>query len=348
MAADDLNQAIQLIQAGQPAQAQPLLEAILQDNPKDLAAWSWYVKSCTTTKTRREALEVCLKFNPGNPEVSAAIQKLQAKLAAAQPAQAPVSAFHETDSATPSALTPYAAATVTAPLAAGAARPADDDTRQGGLDENPGRPFIWYDVWFKALTQANVGTYDALLRDPLASPGRAYWWIFMGGLVTGLVSLIGLTLTGQLSQLSKVQGAGNFATLFAVFVVVSVPLGAGLSVLGLMFSAAIYNLLAQMFGGTGNFSRTVYLMGAYTAPFSIAIGIISLIPLVNCLTIPLSFYSFLLIVVTIQASQRLNGGRATIVALLPSLLILLLGCIGLVLAWPAIQAGLSSLSHYQR
>src|SRR5687767_10119256 len=88
MSIDDLNRAIQLIQQGQPQQAQPILQALIKANQQDLAAWSWYVKSFQTPEQRLKALELCLKFNPGNPQILEAIQKLQAKLSIAQPTPA--------------------------------------------------------------------------------------------------------------------------------------------------------------------------------------------------------------------------------------------------------------------
>ena len=220
---------------------------------------------------------------------------------------------------------PYAALAVPATVSETIA--ASEPAEFTGLDESIGRPFIWYDVWLKALTHPNVDTYTALLRDPLASPGRAYWWVFLAGIVTGLVSLANPSVIQFLNNFEQARGGANFSTLMAIGLVVFVPVGAVFSVLGLMLGAGIYNLLANLLGGSGNFSRTVYLMGAYTAPFSIVIGILSIIPLVNCLAIPLGFYSFWLNVTSIQVAHRLNGGRATIVVMIPALLVLLVLCV---------------------
>src|SRR5689334_3426848 len=199
MSSDDLDQAIQLIQQGQPAQAQPILQALIKANQQDLAAWSWYVKSCQTSEQRLKALELCLKFNPGNPQILEAIQKLQAKLSIAQPTPAFTSlAAVETPYSSQDNINPYAAVSAAIPSTAGGIDSMEAPREFKGLDESPGRPFMWHEVWVAALTQGNVNSYTALLRDPLASPGRVYWWIFMTGMVTGLISILFLAINPAL------------------------------------------------------------------------------------------------------------------------------------------------------
>jgi hypothetical protein len=344
MPSDDLNEAIQLIQQGQPAQAQPILQALIKANPQDLGAWSWYVKSCPTPEQRLKALEMCLKFNPGNADVLDAIRKVQAKLSVTAPPPAFTStpaAFGQ--SAASADMNAYAAVAAAIPSTASTIESAEPAREFTGLDETPGRPFLWYDVWRRALTQANVDSYTALLRDPLASPGRAYWWVFMSGLITGLVSLLNPSVMVALNQFEQLEGAANFGTLVAIALLVLVPVSAVFSVLGLVVGAAIYNLLAKLFGGSGNFSRTVYLLGAYTAPLSIVTGIVSIIPFVNCLAIILGFYSFWLSITSIQAAHRLIGGRAFMVLLIPTLIIFMLICITLAIGGQAMIEALEAL-----
>ena len=367
MPTDELNEAIQLIEQGQHERAQPIIQALIQANPQDLVAWSWYVKSCRTPEKRLKALEICLGFNPDNPQILEAIEKMREKLSAQQPAirssSRPVPSIgsstydaaysipiaHELQVGPPQHLRnaePYAYAAF-ATQAAVSQTALSAPAEFTGLDETLGRPFIWYDVWFKALTQANVDSYTALLRDPLANPGRAYWWVFLAALVTGLVSLLNPSIMQISNLLEKEQGGENFTAMMAVGLVVLVPVGAGFSVLGLILGAAIYNFLAKSFGGSGNFSRTVYLMGAYTAPFSIITGILSIIPLVNCLTIFMGFYSFWLSITSIQAAHRLNGGRASIVVLIPGLVIFMFSCIALMVGWSALMDILKTIPSSQ-
>ena len=86
MEADDITRVKELLEGGYVDAAQHTLENILQANPKDLQAWSIYVKSWKTFNKRIKALEICLKYNPGNPEVQRALDSMKSKAqAAAQP-----------------------------------------------------------------------------------------------------------------------------------------------------------------------------------------------------------------------------------------------------------------------
>ncbi len=70
----DLNNAVQLIRQGQNTEAQQLLQTIIKAEPKNIQAWFWYVETCTTTEKRIQTLEMCLKMNPGNAQVTQALQ----------------------------------------------------------------------------------------------------------------------------------------------------------------------------------------------------------------------------------------------------------------------------------
>jgi len=326
---NDLDKAIELVQQHEDEKAQSILQGLIRSNPQDLVAWSWYVKSCRTPEKRLEALKVCVKFNPDNMQVLQAIQKLEEKVVIEQPSAFPSSSEPSTPEQTPEAYpyTAFAVQTTDTQTTDTQTEVASNSDKLAGLDESSGRPFIWYEVWFRALTQANVDSYTALLRDPLANPGRAYWWVLLAGVVAGLISLANPNIIQALNELDRTQQGVQEGIFLAVFMLVFVLLSALFSIPSLMIGAAIYNLIAKSFGGSGNFSRTVYLMGAYSAPFSVLITILSIIPLVNCLTIPLSFYGFWLGVTSIQAAHRLNGGRATIVIIVPTLLVLLILCV---------------------
>lgn len=322
---DELNQAIQLIEQGQDEQAQSILEALITANQQDLVAWSWYVKSCRTPEKRLDALKVCLHFNPDNPQILEAIRKLQEKLST--PPKPPLDfAAAPSNFTTAPEPSPYYAA-VNAPEAVSRNETTRKPDKFTGLDEVTGHPYAWYEVWWQALTKPNVDYYTALLQDPLAGLGRAYWWGFMAALITGLISLANPSIIKTLDEIAGSRGGTNTSMWVAVILVVTIPIGAVLSVLALMLMTVLYNLLAKVFGGTGNFSRTFYLTTAFYTPFSIVSGILSIIPIINCLTIILSFYGFRLHVAAIQAAHRLNGARATLVVILPAIAFLLIFCI---------------------
>lgn len=75
----NLNEAVQLIRQGRKDEARRILEPILKANPQDIQAWFWLVETCSTPEQRIKTLEVCLKLNPGNPQVLRALRALQAR-----------------------------------------------------------------------------------------------------------------------------------------------------------------------------------------------------------------------------------------------------------------------------
>jgi hypothetical protein len=356
MPSDELNRAIQLIQAGQNEQAQVILQGLIRTNQQDLEAWSWYVRSCPTPEKRLNALELCLRFNPGNPQIMEGIQKMREKVAAQQPPPIPFepapvrSAFKSTLSPYDFDEIPEAFEEVRAPAPA-----PFQDSSQGfyaekipppkiekfasgpvnlDIDETPGRPLPWYEVWWIAVTQATLAGYTTLLRDPLLSVWRASWWIFLSSLVTSMVFIAIEMSDPELgSVLKTILDVGDMGTVNMARVVIVIGLSlmsAILSIFGLMLNAWFYSLLARAFGGTGTFSRTFYLKAAHTAPLSL-LSFVGYVPCIGfILSLLLGVYILRLDILSIQAAHRLNGGRSTIVVLLPTLLILLIACVGFI------------------
>ncbi len=76
----DMQQAIDLIKQGRKREAQPILEAHIHSNPHDIKSWFWYVETLDSMEKRVQLLEVCLKQNPGNPQVIKALGMLRDKL----------------------------------------------------------------------------------------------------------------------------------------------------------------------------------------------------------------------------------------------------------------------------
>ena len=72
----DIQQAIDLIKQGRKKDAQPILETHIRANPHDIKSWFWYVETLDSAEKRIQLLEVCLKQNPGNPQVTNALKML--------------------------------------------------------------------------------------------------------------------------------------------------------------------------------------------------------------------------------------------------------------------------------
>lgn len=81
----NLTDAIQLIRQGRKEDGRRLLEAVLRLDPQDIQAWFWYVETLPGLENRIQALNACLKMNPGNPQVQQALQTLQRQVGQASP-----------------------------------------------------------------------------------------------------------------------------------------------------------------------------------------------------------------------------------------------------------------------
>ena len=63
MTADDvLARAIELIRAGNKAEARQLLEPYIQANPQHVAAWLWEARAHCSNESRIQVLEQCHDF----------------------------------------------------------------------------------------------------------------------------------------------------------------------------------------------------------------------------------------------------------------------------------------------
>jgi hypothetical protein len=74
---DPLKTAIELIRAGQKAEAQKILQPIINADAHNIPAWFWYVESCSTGEQRLRILEKCAGYNPDHPQVKAALEILR-------------------------------------------------------------------------------------------------------------------------------------------------------------------------------------------------------------------------------------------------------------------------------
>ena len=70
---EKLIEAIQLIRAGKKDAARAVLEPFLLDNPNHIQAWLWETELFSDEREKIKVLEVCLKQNPGNPQIIQAL-----------------------------------------------------------------------------------------------------------------------------------------------------------------------------------------------------------------------------------------------------------------------------------
>ncbi|MEW6403752.1 MAG: Yip1 family protein, partial [Chloroflexota bacterium] len=367
----NMDDAIQLIQQGRKAEAKVILQAVIRNDPRNITAWFWYVETCTTAEQRIQALEICLKMNPGNPQVSQALQMLREQVAPAsfqpappKPAPPPTQRFsYPEEKPVPvqnndlynydshrSSFEPVRASSYyeegqddqyeafqpapeTAQSTASEKKPWDIDqfkyvdNSMLSKSKKAVRTYGSFDVWATVLTVQDVATYEDILKDPKAGLGRAFAWIAVAGLVSALAAPFMVWLNPQFSELTSAQSSDmtSFLVFFTAIMLIVAPIS---SIISLAISGGIQHLLAMLFGGEGTYTRTIYALAAFSAPMSILISFLAIIPIAGqCLTIPLAVYGLILNVRALRAAHSLSTGAAIGVIFAPGILVLLFGCL---------------------
>lgn len=193
-------------------------------------------------------------------------------------------------------------------------------------------PQTWSDVWVKALTQPSVATYQDFVSRPEVSSRRAYIWVFLGSVVASGLTLLGILLFGSLAALGAEEAldlAGGFLIVILAFVCLA-PLGGLFAILGLVIIAAISQAIARSLGGSGTYSELSYAFGAYLAPLGIVSSVLSMIPIINLLTIPLAIYGVFLNILAIKSVHRFGWGKALASSVVIFALFLILVAVGVI------------------
>jgi hypothetical protein len=76
---DALTESIRLIKAGKKAEAQLVLEPYIQANPHNIQAWMWEAEIFPADADKIKVLEICLEYNPGDPQVNRGLEILRAR-----------------------------------------------------------------------------------------------------------------------------------------------------------------------------------------------------------------------------------------------------------------------------
>ncbi len=199
-----------------------------------------------------------------------------------------------------------------------------------------------FQTWIDAVTKPNEDNYYALAESPHAKSSTAALWVFIALFVGGFIGgLFGLVLPssnpwGPVLELMKDappelrellnNGGGNPGGFGAglIGVICGVPFGALLGVIFFWIGTAIQNWIARMFGGVGELEKFFFVNAAYMAPIYLASNILSNIPLVGCISALLGFYSLYLNWLTIRTVHKIDGGKALLVLLIPSIIICIL------------------------
>jgi hypothetical protein len=209
-----------------------------------------------------------------------------------------------------------------------------------------------FQSWMNAFTKPNVATYEAEIP-------RANWTSTLIGvaIVAVVAALIALLTAGASrammeqfrpfleqqdpnfdpEQLGWIYGAtgGTGAVSSFIGTFITFFLGAG-----------VLWLAARMLGGTGSdFMTHSYLLSLSYTPTRVLGALLGIIPIIGWLIgLALVIYQLYLAGLAMQASQRMQPGRAQMAAFLPAIIGVVLGGLCCVIAFGAIVAALSGLA----
>lgn len=220
-----------------------------------------------------------------------------------------------------------------------------------------------FQIMLDAVTKPTLENYERIAQSPNATIANGALWLFLAVLVGSLVGgLIGLPFQGfgisdQLGPLMQelppearelLRSTGGVGGGF-FGVICGAPVGAVMGLLFYFIGVGIQHWIARLFGGTGAFDKFFFTQASYGAPVALVSGILSNIPLLNCVTFFISLYSIFLNFLSIRAVHRLDSGKAILVILVPGIVLcVLLGCcliLGLAVLGPVISEVFSQLNN---
>jgi len=186
--------------------------------------------------------------------------------------------------------------------------------------------------YMNAVTKPNVSTYEAEI--PRASWMRTLLGVAMVAIISFIVNLLfaGAAAAALAPLRQQLQGQGYTGPDFLA--------GGGGGIVGAIFAligafitfflgAGLLWLMAKMFGGTNsNFMTHSYLLSLSYTPLRVISTVLSIIPFVGSLVALVAFlYQIYSAGLSMQASQRMQPGRAQMAAFIPTIVGIVLGCL---------------------
>ncbi len=184
--------------------------------------------------------------------------------------------------------------------------------------------------YIKVLTKPSAATFAE-------EQGKAAWdivWVQLLGIaiLTGIFIFLVFQLVLPSTMSSSNVPAGTVAVIEGLAVGIAL---AEIILVPLFFfiGVGIYYLLARAFGGQGTFLAQSYSTLLFYIPLGIISLVLGLIPLLGSLIgIAIFIYEIVLGIFMIMGTHRLGGGKATLVVLLPLILLFTLSCLIFIIA----------------
>lgn len=217
----------------------------------------------------------------------------------------------------------------------------NNQSNQPMMMEDPDRPPPQgaFPVWMKVYTKPGEQTFAEIIAYPDATAKNAYIWVFIAGLISGLINgltqvVAGMSLLRQMvpgyEQLPDTSRIMSVSGLLGA--VCGAPISGLVTVIGFAISVAIIHWTARFFGSQeGSFDKLAYALAAAIVPFSLVTALLvpfSAIRFAAFCTLPIvlvgSLYLIYLELSAVKAVYRTGWLEAAGAFFLPTILIIFL------------------------
>lgn len=160
----------------------------------------------------------------------------------------------------------------------------NDRSNRDAMMADPDRPPPQgaFPVWIKVYTKPGEQTFAEIIDHPDATAKNAYIWVFIVGMLSGLLNSLTQFVVGmaglrqvlpgyeQLPDVSRIMGATGL-----IGAICGAPIAGLFSVIGFAISVALIHWATRFFGSKeGSFDKLAYAMAAAVVPFSLVSGLL--------------------------------------------------------------------------
>jgi hypothetical protein len=180
----------------------------------------------------------------------------------------------------------------------------------------------WFQVMARALTRPTEGAYRVLASDPGARFFRSLTWVFVSSLLATIAfALVQIASGSNMTQTIRLLGwdpgqEGERASSVYLLFVCLMPFLAILATLAITAYSSLVHLTARALGGQGTFIPLLHVFAAISAPVTLAISVVGLVPIANLLSLPLGLYALFLQILAVKTVHQLAWPRAAVSTLL--------------------------------
>lgn len=179
----------------------------------------------------------------------------------------------------------------------------------------------WFQIMYRALTRPTEESYKLLASDPGARLSRSLAWVFVSSLLATLAfSLFQLASGSNMTETTRLLGydpgsEGERASSVYLLFVCLMPMIAIAATLAIAAYTSLVHLTARVLGGQGAFIPLLHLFAAISAPATLVIALIGLVPIANLLSLPIGLYALFLQILAVRTVHHLDWPRAAGAAL---------------------------------